>query len=77
MAIASGQLGDLFDRQEPKIRFKILLSECKNFELILAVLKSGRLALVRENAVQEGDSAAILHGLDVPCVLRKAEGENE
>lgn len=36
----------------------------------LVVLQSGRFALVRE-AVRAGDAIAILHGMDVPCVLRR------
>ncbi|KAH7361275.1 heterokaryon incompatibility protein-domain-containing protein [Pyrenochaeta sp. MPI-SDFR-AT-0127] len=39
----------------------------------LVILQSGRFALVRD-AVREGDAIAILHGLSVPCVLRKVEG---
>lgn len=38
----------------------------------LVVLSTGQLALVQKG-VQEGDQVAILHGLDVPCVMRKAE----
>lgn len=38
----------------------------------LVILQSGRFALVRA-AVGEGDVIAILHGLSVPCVLRKVE----
>lgn len=43
----------------------------------VAVLESGRLALVGGDVVQAGDHIAILHGLNVPCILRKAKTEGE
>jgi hypothetical protein len=43
----------------------------------IVVLASGGLALVWDHAVQVGDQVAILHGLDVPCIIRRAGGESE
>ncbi|KAH6618697.1 heterokaryon incompatibility protein-domain-containing protein [Boeremia exigua] len=41
----------------------------------LVVLESGKLGFVKNGDIglQVGDCVAILHGLDVPCILRKAE----
>jgi hypothetical protein len=75
--VASGQLDNMLHRQELETHCKVLDSEANGYFRFVAILKSGRLALVRDNAVQEGDHVAILHGLDVPCILRKARGENE
>tara|TARA_R110002003_G_scaffold236_8_gene17144 strand:+ start:4346 stop:6316 length:1971 start_codon:yes stop_codon:yes gene_type:complete len=47
-----------------------------NFRLI-AILESGRLALVAKDVAEVGDTIAILHGLSAPCVLRKVEGKEE
>jgi hypothetical protein len=47
-----------------------------NFRLI-AILESGRLALVAKDVAKVGDTIAILHGLSAPCVLRKVEGKEE
>ncbi|KAH8730539.1 heterokaryon incompatibility protein-domain-containing protein, partial [Phaeosphaeriaceae sp. PMI808] len=41
-----------------------------------AILKSGRTASVYETA-QVGDHVAILHGLNVPCVLQQARGKEK
>lgn len=38
----------------------------------LVIMDTGHLALVQKG-VREGDKVAILHGLDVPCVMRKGE----
>ena len=38
----------------------------------MVILQSGRFALVLE-AVSTGDAVVILHGMSVPCVLRRAE----
>jgi hypothetical protein len=43
----------------------------------IAILESGRLALVVKDAAKVGDTVAILHGLSVPCILRKVEGKEE
>jgi hypothetical protein len=44
---------------------------------MLLVLGSGRLGLVKDadGDPQVGDAIAILHGLDVPCILRKSEDD--
>ena len=42
----------------------------------LVLLESGRFGLVQQ-AVKEGDSIALLHGLTVPCVLQKAKVTNK
>jgi hypothetical protein len=42
----------------------------------LVILGTGSLALV-QYGVREGDRVAILHGLDVPCVIRKVGDGNK
>jgi hypothetical protein len=52
-----------------------LLSSALHLMSGLFVLENGRLGFVRDytRRLGAGDSIAILHGLDVPCILRKVE----
>jgi hypothetical protein len=72
-----GPFGEELEREPLDIRHQALVCQAVSFDRAIAVLEDGRLALVWGDMVEVGDKIAILHGLDLPCLLHKAEGEGE
>ncbi|KAH7086460.1 heterokaryon incompatibility protein-domain-containing protein [Paraphoma chrysanthemicola] len=63
------------DHEEQALRVELSRKALHFIGRRLVVLDTGHLALVQKG-VREGDKVAILHGLDVPCILRRVEDSN-
>jgi hypothetical protein len=62
----------LKDHERQVLRMELSNKSLHFFGRRLVLLDSGHLALVQKG-VREGDRVAILHGLNVPCVIRNVE----
>jgi hypothetical protein len=75
--LVNSQLDEKLQGEGSGIRIRALVCQAMSFDKSIAVLKDGRLALVWSDTVEVGDKIAILHGLTIPCVLRKVDGADE
>jgi hypothetical protein len=76
-ALVEDELGDVFKNEDNENRRSTITAQSWCLNQSMAILQSGRLALVLEDVVQVGDQVAILHGLPVPCIIRQDEGHDE